>query len=846
MPIRPLVLLLVFFVSPVNAASTRLADNLEARVPPYLSTALAQQVADLKAAVAASPTDSAEQVEARARVLWDWANAYALTGRPLHPELPSSIGRMTQGRVPPRQVDNLGTTLDWFVTELAFRDANPDGIGYLSSDHLGPFEADGFAELRQRYTVGKAPIEPGGGFLVATRMYGGPSDIQADDPAGAGYVTVTSSNPAVKFKVDSLMVSGMFSGQLGGSHPRPYFRVTEGNLQPGDVVTIVAGDRSGGGPGLKLPSQSSSALRVRVFVSLQNPAELFSLDELPFFSRGLEVAAVRGFGPSVVAVGEPALLSVRSEDEFRNRAESGFQPVDVYDNGTWIHRIENTARAYHEFEHRFTTPGVHYLTLQSVDGRFAAEFNPILVEESPQERIYWGETHGHTGFAEGAGTVDNYFRFAREDARLDFMTLSEHDLWMDDFEFEVTRQAVKHGYEPNRFLTYLGYEWTVTAAQGGHHNVIFRTADGRRRVERQRAPELGDLHRLLQAENDAADVLVIPHAHNPGRWWQSDPTIENLVEIVSNHGTFEWLGRAYLAEGYQLGFIGGSDDHIGHPGLRALSNAGSGSDNFGGMAAVIAPRLDRDLLFSAMKSRQTYATNGQKIILKTRVNGSLMGTEVKARDRTTIEGRVVGTSPISYIDLVRNGATVERLDFLNASTSPTTQLEVRFYSETDPLTRDVMSRGARPWRGSLQVSGAKLLAVETPNVENVYSEGARISADDPQRVEFFMRTRGAYRTLLLSLDKVTRGAKITLTAESRKLTVSESLGINRLPEEGHRIASADDQHEDEIVLRWVAPPTERDRSFDFVSRAAKPGENFYVRVIQANGGMAWSSPVRLN
>ncbi len=842
---RLIALILLFVVLPASADSTRLADNLESRVPPYMTAALARQVVELKASVAASPTSSAEQIAARGPLLWAWANAYALTGRPIHPELPSSVGRMTQERIPPRQVADLSGVLDWFVRELAFRDANPDGIGYLSSDHLGPSQADGLAELLQRYTVGKAPILPGGGFLVATRMYGGPSDIQADDPTGEGFVTVTSSNPAVRFEVDSLMVSGMFSGQLGGSHPRPYFRVTAGTLQPGDIVLIVAGDKSQGGAGLKLPSQSSSALRIRVFVSLDNPAELFSLDELPFFSEGLPVAAVRGFGPSVAGIGESVLLSVRAEDQFRNRATSGFVPVDVYDNGKLIRRIENTSSAYHEFEHSFDKPGVHYLTLKSINGQFEAEFNPILVEEVPEERIYWGETHGHTGFAEGAGTVDNFFRFAREDARLDFMTLSEHDLWMDDFEFEVLRRAVKGAYEPNRFLTYLGYEWTVTSAQGGHHNILFRTADGRRRVERQRAPELTDMHRLLKVENDPTDVLVIPHAHNPGRWWQSDPAIENLVEIVSNHGTFEWLGRAYLAQGYQLGFIGGSDDHIGHPGLRALSNAGPGSDNMGGMAAVIAPRLDRDLLFDAMKARSTYATNGQKIILRTSVNGSGMGELIDAADRVTIEGRAIGTSPISYIDLVRNGETVERLDFQNASSRPSGQLEVRFLSETDPFERNVMSRGARPWQGDLLVSGARVLGVETPNVENAYTESARISANDTQMIEFFMRTRGAYRTMVLSLDKVSKGAKVTIRANSRKLEVSESVDIDRMPAEGYRIVSVDDKHEDEIVMRWIQSPSERDRPFRFVNKGAEPGDTYYVRIIQTNGGMAWSSPVKL-
>ena len=75
----------------------------------------------------------------------------------------------------------------------------------------------------------------------------------------------------------------------------------------------------------------------------------------------------------------------------------------------------------------------------------------------------------------------------------------------------------------------------VAAGPGGHHNVLFRTPENRRRAERQRAPTLDDLYPLLAAEHDPRDVAVIPHAHAPGSWWQSDPRWESLVEIVSNH-----------------------------------------------------------------------------------------------------------------------------------------------------------------------------------------------------------------------------------------------------------------------------------------------------------------------
>ncbi|MEX0941480.1 MAG: hypothetical protein WD002_02940 [Pseudomonadales bacterium] len=835
----------LFLIASVSANSMELKDNLEVRVPAYMPAELRSQVTDLQHAVIKSPTRTAEQIPPRARILWQWANAYSLTGRPLHPEFTSTMVRMINGPLPPRLVESYGPTLDWFIREFSFRDANPDGIGYLTSDHLGPFSANGYAELRQTYTVGSEPIRKGGGLLVATRMYGGPFVIQTEDPTGDGYLTVTTNNPEVEFEISNLMVSGMFSGQLGGTNPRPFFKVKKGTLNSGDQVSITAGDRRYGSKGVKLPSQSSSAMRVRVFISLEDENQLFSMNELPFFSQGLETANVRGFGPSVAAVGEMALLSIRSEDTFRNRATSGFRPYNIYDGDKLIHRIGDTSRPYHEFNYRFENPGTYYLTVRSNDGAFEGEFNPILVENKPAQRIYWGETHGHTGFAEGAGTVENFFRFGREDARLDFLTLSEHDIWLDDYEFEVLRKEVKEYFDSDRYLTYLGYEWTAPPENGGHHNVLFRTWEGVRRVERQRAPELTHLHQMLKEENRPADVLVIPHAHNPGRWWQSDSEVEALVEIVSNHGTFEWLGRAFLASGYHLGFIGGSDDHIGHPGLRPLSNAGSGPDNFGGMAAVLSESLDRDLVFDAMKARQTYATNGQKIILQAKTNGSEMGREIALARRVEILGRTIGTAPVTYVDLIKNGELMKRLDFMQSANRNSGLVEVRFYSESDPHERNVHSRGARPWQGNLTVEGARILAVKTPNVENVYTESARVNESDPGKVDFFMRTRGAYRSIVLQLADVTRGATISIEATTRRENVSQKIDIGRMSGDPHRISAPEDKFNDEVVVRWIKAPTKREREFRFEDTEAKSSDTWYVRVIQENGGMAWSSPVRM-
>lgn len=815
------VLLAITTAAPIHAA----AD--------YLSGELARTVAELRKDVEEAPT-SASTLAPRTAVLWRWANAYALQGRPIDPELTAICARVLRRESGnPAALRRYAGYVDGFVRELGFRDDHPTAIGELTTDFLGPFPVDEFATFTIRYSVGSAPIGAGGGLLLASRAYGGGTDLQWTDPKRDGYVTATASNPRVRLRADPLEVAGMFSGQLGGSRGRPFFRVTQGRLEPGDVVIVTIGDTSGGSRGILVPAASSTGIRFRGWVKLDEDSTRFALHELPFFSVGGATLAVRGLAPSVVAVSEPVTLRIRSEDGFRNRATGSFPRYHVMDGGRRLGTVFDTSRALNDLTVTFPDAGARFLTVVSDDGRIRGEFNPILVAEDPETRIFWGETHGHSGFAEGSGTVDGFFEFAREDARLDFATLSEHDLWMDDREWVTLRGAVRRHHRPDEFVTFLGYEWTAPPHVGGHHNVLFRTPDERRRVEGQRTPDLADLYRLLRAENDDVDVLVIPHAHNPGRWWQSAPEVERLVEIVSNHGTFEWLGRAYLAEGFRLGFIGGSDDHVGHPGLRPLRRE-PGSDNFGGLAGVRAAEKSRDALFDALRNRRAYATNGQRIILDHAMH------EADGEPRR-VTGRVVGTAPIESITLVRDGEDVKRQIFVEPAAGMTDIVELRVFSDSDPLERDARSRGARPWRGSIAVQNARLERVETPNLENVYTESARVSVDDPNRAEFFLRSRGAARGLRLHLSGVSETTRLVFSSRSRDLEVAHTFSAATMARGEEVIVAADGAHQDQVSLRFIEFTEQRDRHFAFVD-AAGGNDSYYVRVVQTDGGMAWSSP----
>lgn len=60
---------------------------------------------------------------------------------------------------------------------------------------------------------------------------------------------------------------------------------------------------------------------------------------------------------------------------------------------------------------------------------------------------------------------------------------------------------------------------------------------------------------------------------------------------------------------------------------------------------------------------------------------------------------------------------------------------------------------------------------------------------------------------------------------------------------GEIVESRIGKNSDTVQARFVSLPAERDRSFEFVDKSAsKSGDSYFVRVVQTDGGMAWSSP----
>lgn len=819
----------------------------------YLTTDLRASVEALKSQVTDTPAVSTTQeLNQRAQLLYAWANAMALKGDDIPWSLPQMVANIArQDNLPrgeviaPAQLANLNAAVTDYVEQLRLRDENPAALGKVTAVNPGPHPVMSWQTIVVKYEVGTEGIKQGGALSLGTHGASGLL-LQGDDPAGEDYATATVSREGVSIVPAKVVGSGRRRALS--------FDVVGGDLQPGDVVTFLYGDTSAGGPGARMQATSNDFIPMELFVQLVPGGTEYTLPRFGFKTEGGPVAGVRGFAPSIVDINETFTISVRSEDVYTNRATGAIPGYRLMLNGAVFREIA-PGNVITLAQASFATPGVYRFALESEDGSIKGEVNPILVEKDPAQRIYWGETHGHSGMAEGQGTSDAFFEFGRDDARLDFLVHSEHDIWMDDAEWRELEMNTREFMAEGEFIPFLGYEWTVEQAYGGHHNVVFRTPDNRTRVPQQTHTTLSMLYQGLRENHDPEDVLIIPHAHQAGDWRNSDPTMETLVEIQSNHGVFEWFGHMYLRHGHHVGFVAASDDHTAHPGYGVSRGRRSG------LAAVMAPEKTSGALFDAMKTLATYASTGDRPIVRFQVNGTEMGGRASFAGKRTVSAQIHGASRLDELVVLKNSEEIWRKDLrtLPQSNPGRQTIELQLESSSQPLMdqRD-LPRGARVWNGTIEVRNGTLANIDAPGFIDVLTQGYEIDESNPNLVRFRTWTRGNRSSLMLNLENASANTEIRVTINPGRETQNSYAryrGVVQLPrwaanfklggmKEGVLSQTQDvEGHEDILKIRRVKRDAPMDYSFDFVDESKRQDDYYTLRVIQENGQMAWSSPV---
>ena len=491
------------------------------------------------------------------------------------------------------------------------------GTARLVAGHGEGVEAGSFQSFTLVFTAGEFGIDDTGSIRIVSRFASDMGTPQFSDPAGPNYVTAIASNGA------RLELS---------YHPRLNLRpwgkcltiaVGRGFLAPGDTITVQLGDRSLGGPGMRMQTFCQDRFEFRVLADVFACCNWALLPDQPWIAiLPGPPAQFRAVLPTLRRAGEGFTLSLRADDRWGNPTDvvsgrfhlDASMPVDglptAFDwpDGARAHRIAGLRAA----------PGDLDITLRDSDGAALARSNPLRLAEQAEFLPFWADMHGQSEETIGTNSAWRLAEYARDLAFVDAMCHQGNDFQITAEIWAYLNHVTAAFDVPGGFVFFPGYEWSGNTALGGDRNVVLK-GEGRtlHRSCHALVEDLADsdqdaldvraLHATLNAEQDA---LCLPHVG--GRYanllYAHDKALERSVEVHSDWGTFDWLLDDAFAAGGRVGIAANSD---GHKGRQGASHPGASLFGaYGGLTCYLATALTRDALWDAMLWRRQYATTG--------------------------------------------------------------------------------------------------------------------------------------------------------------------------------------------------------------------------------------------
>jgi len=335
--------------------------------------------------------------------------------------------------------------------------------------------------------------------------------------------------------------------------------------------------------------------------------------------------------------------------------------------------------------------------------------NPIVREIDIDSNLFWGDLHIHTReFSDGMGTGNDAYNYAKNYSFLDFAALADHvnqryNDWMEGrenknllFNREVWQRIVDlaEKWSDENFQAIPAYEWSGRIA---YVNMLKNSNFGYEAISdkvvyfpmenAENAPivdyisEDGCFQHQLYKTLKGMDYEIISHtsmSYPMGTYWKEvDNNQEKVVEIYSMHGSSEEYGGGYrplindrksgsirwaLEYGLKLGFVAGGDDHYTHPGCPVSQYKMRNLDTIlryrPGITGIFAEELSSKALLSNINKRNCYASTGERIWIKLKINSALMGEEIEIDEIPMIIVTVCGTNKVENVELIKNGAII--------------------------------------------------------------------------------------------------------------------------------------------------------------------------------------------
>jgi hypothetical protein len=209
-----------------------------------------------------------------------------------------------------------------------------------------------------------------------------------------------------------------------------------------------------------------------------------------------------------------------------------------------------------------------------------------------------------------------------------------------------------------------------------------------------------------------------------------------------------------------------------------------------------------------------------------------MGDEIRVSRLPSFDVEIEGTAPIEAIDFYRDDRCIASVDRMAENYVPSQRVRVAWCGASAPGN---WQRARMHWDGELRVEGARILAAQgwafdTPD------EGLR--AIDASRVAWRSITAGDWDGVVLELDGL-EAAQLTFVTEPMSIRAP----LRDLATTPATFRAESPQRRVELRrLPATMPSTGWRGAFEDDAPQAGP-HAYWVRVRQADGALAWSTPV---
>ena len=318
--------------------------------------------------------------------------------------------------------------------------------------------------------------------------------------------------------------------------------------------------------------------------------------------------------------------------------------------------------------------GTHNLKLELEDSsdqksRTTKEWSFYVGEE--EINTYFGQIHSHTNLSDGLGDIDEAYDYARNEANVDFLAVTDHSNWFDNEslanikdgsaseEWQLAQATANQKNDDGNFVAMYGYEMSWSASTGGYgHMNTYNTPGFETRTNSSMT--LKKYYETLKTQPQSISMF-----NHPGETFGDfegfahyDEAIDELITLIevgnsdgdiNSNNYFPSYDKYIeaLDKGWHIAPTNGQDNHKGKWGDANTTRT-----------VVQTSELTRENVYQAMRDRNVYSTEDENLEVIYKINGNTMGSildEVENLDFDITINEPDASDKISKVEIIVNG-----------------------------------------------------------------------------------------------------------------------------------------------------------------------------------------------